>query len=79
MRQNYHAAPNWWESSFSEYTPSRDIAEAFQLMASNKATAVVNDELQYGDIDMPGEEEDDELNVTDDIDDENDNDDGEDL
>ena len=44
-------------------------------MALNKTTAVVNDELQYGDIDMPVEEED-EQNIADDIDDEGD--DGED-
>jgi conjugative coupling factor traD, PFGI-1 class len=75
MRQNYHVVPNWWEGAFSEYTPSHDIAEAFQSMALNKTTAAVNDELQYGDIDMP-EEEEDEQNVADDIDDEGD--DGED-
>ena len=78
MRQNYHVVPNWWEGAFSEYTPSHDIAEAFQSMALNKTTtAVVNDELQYGDIDMPVEGEDeDEQNVADDIEDEGD--DGED-
>ncbi|TYA47782.1 type IV conjugative transfer system coupling protein TraD [Aggregatibacter actinomycetemcomitans] len=75
MRKNYHIVPNWWEGAFSEYAPSHDIAEAFQSMALGKATVVVNDELQYGDIDMPVEDED-EQNVVDDIDDEGD--DGED-
>lgn len=57
MRRNYHVVPNWWEGAFSEYTPSHDIAEAFQAITLNKAASVVNDELQYGDVDMPNEDE----------------------
>ena len=75
MRKNYHIAPNWWQSAFSEYTPSRDIAEAFQSMSSNRATCV-SDEMQFGDVDMPvSDETDDELDIQDGVDEELDNDD----
>lgn len=78
MRKNYHIAPNWWESAFSEYTPSRDIAEAFQSMASNRPTGV-SDEVQFGDVEVPiadnMDDDENELAQQDDIDEELENDD----
>lgn len=64
MRKNYHVSPNWWQPAFSEYTPSKDIADAFQ--AANFNNASVHDELRFGDIDTPNDDES-ELDIQDDI------------
>ena len=71
MRKNYHISPNWWQSAFSDYTPSRDIATAFQSMSLN-ATGYAGDELRFADVDMPAVEEtgeDDDISPNDDTDD----------
>ena len=64
MRKNYHVSPNWWQPAFSEYTPSKDIADAFQAASFNNAS--VHDELRFGDIDTPNDDES-ELDIQDDI------------
>ena len=59
MRKNYHMTPDWWSAAFTNYTPSRTIAEAFQAMSLNTPTSVVNDELHFADIEVPIEDDED--------------------
>ncbi|MDY5420843.1 type IV conjugative transfer system coupling protein TraD [Actinobacillus porcinus] len=57
MRQNYHVIDNWWEPAFTEYTPSKEIAEAFETMAAENNTPLP-DHVDYGfGIDLPNENE----------------------
>lgn len=56
MQKNYHVTANWWEPTFKDYTPSRDIADSFENMVTEEKMAKAN--LDWGsDIDLPEDDE----------------------
>ena len=70
MRKNYHISPNWWQSAFSDYAPSQDIATAFQSMSLNRAPSHAGEEMLFGDVETPAAEdmEDEDIDQNDDTD-----------
>lgn len=70
MRKNYHISPNWWQSAFSDYAPSQDIATAFQSMSLNRAPSHAGEEMLFGDVETPVAEEmeDEDIDQNDDTD-----------
>ncbi|MGR3807781.1 type IV conjugative transfer system coupling protein TraD [Pasteurella testudinis] len=40
MRKNYHVVANWWESAFTDYAPSKDIANLFESMVADSTQTI---------------------------------------
>lgn len=55
MRKNYHVVENWWESAFTEYVPSKEIATAFEEISMDKLTQDYATQ-DFG-VDLPMQEE----------------------
>ncbi len=53
MRKNYHVVENWWQPAFTEYTPSRDIAEAFEAMSEPQYNSRIDNQVDNFGIDEP--------------------------
>ncbi|HHW7546346.1 TPA: type IV conjugative transfer system coupling protein TraD [Mannheimia haemolytica] len=53
MRKNYHVVENWWQPAFTEYTPSRDIAEAFEAMSEPQYKTPIDSQVDNFGIDEP--------------------------